>query len=289
MHRLGNRMFSPVGVLAAVVAIWGATPLVYYMTMEPLMSHTFSAFAVALLMLFWLDRDTVAREGRAAERRPGRWFVLGILSGLAGIIRYQDALFAGLPLISGTIQAFRNPARFRASIILRGVTIAGFFLLGIALPLGVQLAANRYLYGSVLTTGYAGEAFSNRASPRLLATLFSPHSGLLLWSPILGIALAGLGMLTRRRQWLGILLWVGLVIQWYLVSSWHAPHQGDSFGNRMLLNCAVVFGMGLMAWLDTLRAWPRWHRASLLLFGAFILANAVLAGLYCFRIIGNPY
>jgi hypothetical protein len=280
IFRLGRKLFSPEAAPWGIVALWGATPLVYYMTMEPLMSHAFSAFAVAIFLTYWLST--------LKDHRPVRWFVLGLLGGLVCIVRFQDAPFLALPLFHVLVSSFTK-RKFDASSALRSLRNAAIFALAAGMVISPQLAANRYLYGSFWTTGYAQESFSNWHAPRLLYTLFSAHSGLLLWSPILIFALMGLWIHARRQPRTGWLLWLGFLLQWYLVSSWYAPHQGDSFGNRMLLNCTVIFGLGLMALLERLKERPPRFKAACFLILGCVAINGVLAGLYCFRIIGYPY
>ncbi|HDM76777.1 MAG TPA: hypothetical protein ENG51_09945 [Deltaproteobacteria bacterium] len=278
LYIYGKRKFGAEISLISVTLVWLATPLVYYMTMEPLMSHALSMFAVTLFLIFWLQiRD---REGAIG------WFFLGLAGGLMSIVRYQDALFLLIPAVDIAIRLFRDFGSNK-TYIGKAFCFAASALSIIAL----QLFVNFKLFGGIFSTGYRGEGFTNWYRPKLLYSLFSTESGLLLWTPLVFFAFAGAYLWLKREndRVLGFLLIGGFLVQLYLVSSWSDPSQGDSFGNRMLVNSTPLFGLWIMSFLR--EVWPRGRGRKWLLAGALLLVglNALLMFLYCFRIIGNPY
>jgi len=110
--------------------------------------------------------------------------------------------------------------------------------------------------------------------------------GLFIWSPILIFATLGLYYFIKAFRKVGIILFISFLIQVYIVSSWADPTQGDSFGNRMLINSSLIFALGLMQFLKTFK---KHQKMFLVIFALFILLNSLLAGLFIFRIIGQPY
>ena len=68
-HRLGLGR----GALAAALATWFGTPLIFYMYIAPPMAHACQAFAVAAFLFVWLRRaralDDRRRRG-AGRARP---------------------------------------------------------------------------------------------------------------------------------------------------------------------------------------------------------------------------
>lgn len=277
--------YNSVTAVTGTLGIWLATPLVYYMTMEPLMSHTVSMFfATAFVLVWYFTRSKPSFPSAIA---------LGGLAGLLIITRYQDVLFLLIPIGEAIVALPNRPAR---TLLGRKPSPHPLQLLAVTLAVAagvtsLQLLVNRILYGSFWTTGYGeiGEGPVHWASPYLLPTLFSPAGGLLLWSPILAFAIAGLFLFLRRQVLPASLLLLVLVAQWVLLSVWTAPLGGDSFGGRKFLSCLPIFAIGLMQLLHTLEKRKPLHRAALSLGAVLILANGVLAGLYCFRVIGNPY
>lgn len=275
--KAGLKYFDSSQAGPAMVLVFGATPLAYYMTMEPLMSHSFSVFTMGLFIWGWLalrDSDST-----------WRWFALGGAGALAGLVRYQDALVVLLPLADGLL-AMMTKARTHGfwrrrlvQLVLMGV--------GMGLTLIPQAWVNHSLYGSFWTTGYTGEGFPNWANPLLFFSLFSKESGLILWAPVHVLALWGLFRFARENR-AGLLFMGYFVLQWYLVSSWWASSQGHSFGNRMLISCSPMFALGLMQVFkiaDVAKNKKAWWGLCVLL----VALNGVLIVLYCFRLIGHPY
>ncbi len=74
-YRLARRYASPFASFAAVVVLWWATPVAYYMYVAPGMSHAASLFTVAVFFSLW---------PWAASRRPGAVGGLGRLGGTHG-------------------------------------------------------------------------------------------------------------------------------------------------------------------------------------------------------------
>ena len=210
---------------AATLLVALGTPWLFYATLEPLFAHALSATAVAGLMWAWL----VAR----ARNRAVSWALTGIAAGVAATIRYQDGLFLLVPLIDVVLHGRR-----------RAVAL-GALAVGTSIGASPQLVVNTLLWGQPFRTGYAAESFSHLASPWLLFTLFSAKVGLLRWSPIVGIAVAGLMKGAWRGSIVARLGLLAVAVQWCLVSSWYFVSQGHSFGNRMLTNCTVLFAVGL--------------------------------------------
>lgn len=265
IYSLGKKLFNPEIAFLSALSIWLATPLIYYMTMEPLNSQPLSFFAVSFFIYLWFKiRNQQSIKG---------WVILGIVGGLMSIIRYQDGLFILIPFIDGLIQRV-------------GLTRLIIFILSILITLIPQFWANNYLFGSILTTGYQNTGFPYLLKPWIFYSLFSLQRGLLVWSPVIIFALIGVYWFYKKSKIIAMLLAAAFLIQLYIVSSWTDPSQGDSFGNRILLNCNGIFALGLMQFLEITK---KYQSKTLILFSAFILSNAILSALFVFRIIGQPY
>lgn len=263
VYLLGKKFFDPKIALIGTIGIWFATPLVYYMTQEPLNSQPISVFATGLFFYFWYK---IRNNSKAFL-----WIVLGLIGGLMTLVRFQDGLFILIPIIDSL-------RKINKTIFL--------FLITVFLVITPQLAVNNYLYGSFFITGYGGTLLPNLLSPKIFYSLFSLQRGLLIWSPILFFSFIGLYFFTKKNRFLGSLFILSFFIQLYITSSWADPTQGDSFGNRILINSTPIFSLGLMQFLKDAKI-----RLELLLIiiSIFILTNGILAALFIFRIIGQPY
>ena len=266
--RTALRVASQKAALAATLGVVLAGNAIYYLTVEPSMSHPLSMFASAALFYVW-----VTSRNRAKDRQP---IALGGLAGLMALIRPQDGLFLLLPIADGALSviAGRDSWRRWLGSSLRMIATA----LLVFLP---QLAVWHLLNGGFLRSGY-GEEFGvlfHSPLPNLLAVLFSAQRGLFTWHPVFLLAVAGLWLLARhgaldqaelrpggavamppRRGAVATLGLVGIAIQWLVISSWRQWTQGDAFGGRMFIVCTPIFVFGLAYLLDRVaRRWP-WRR-----------------------------
>jgi hypothetical protein len=225
----------------ATLLVAGATPWLFYATLEPLFSHALSATCAALIVWRWL-------RARAADGLS-QWFVTGLVAGVAAAVRYQDAVLLIIPGLDLVATRFRSPRAMMA----RGLALGAGTLTGV-LP---QLAVNYDLFGNPFATGYFGAGFPYWRSPSLLYTLMSADVGLLRWAPIVALAIVGLAI-GARRGWpharIGLIV---VAVQVYMVSSWFFQSQGHTFGNRMLVNCTVFFAVGLAALLAATARLPQ--------------------------------
>jgi hypothetical protein len=253
--------------LVAVLAIWIGTPLFFYMYIAPPMSHACSAFATAVFVLTWLRvRETWSLRGL---------IVLGALAALLAMMREQDVFVAIGPAIDWLVtfsRRVRGRDRGDASpgqLVMNA--IAGVAAFGIAfLP---QLMAYLAINGRLGPSRLVSRKMSWN-SPHALEVLASPEHGLLFWTPLLLLSLAGLVWLmltrgdpggdnrghgaTRDRQVAGMCLLLMVATQVYVsgcVESWTVA---GAFGQRRFIGLTSIFTIGLIAFFRaTPWYWPR--------------------------------
>ncbi len=234
---------------------------VYYLTVEPSMSHALSMFAGSAFFLVWM-------RAREAPEWKGCWW-LGALAGLMALIRPQDGLFLVLPIIDAAVACWsrrrhRAPAECVPPILK--------MVLAAVLVFVPQLIAWKLLNGDFLLSGYReefGDLF-RWTSPHLGAVLFSARRGLYVWHPVFLFSLVGLLWVARRDRRLAALAALGFVIQWYVVSAWHDWAQGDAFGGRMFIVCTPIFVIGAATLVD--RAAARWSWRGIQAAGVVLVA-----------------
>lgn len=213
LFRLLRKWFSETVSVASIVATAGATNLLFYGSLDTVNSHavSFLAVCVFLTLLFQTNR---------------RWFLIGAALGIVGLMRAQD-LIVGI-LILPYIQK-KHIASF-----LSGATLA-------FLP---QLVAWQILYGKFWVSPYINsiEGFQF-FTPHVLGVLFSPASGLLLWTPIVALGFYGL-WIKNTSVHLKMMAAV-LLVELYLVSSWSIWWQGASYSGRMFVGMLPFVAVGL--------------------------------------------
>ena len=272
--------------LAASLAIWIGTPLLFYMYVAPPMSHACSAFAVSLFLWTWLHvRERWNLRGVVA---------LGLTGALMAMVREQDVFFLAAPAIDFVRWAARGGVP-RSSVIYglaRGSLVrlhallamvgAGTFLLAY-LP---QLAAYNALNGHPGPTTYVTRKMTWTA-PHSLQVLFSPEHGLFAWTPLALLAIAGLVLLAlgrvpmaaRESRWLAWLLLVTFALQVYVNGSVESWTVAGSFGQRRFVAITPLLVAGLaslaVAWSGLVRR--RWlHAVAVLVVAAGIWWNVGL-------------
>ncbi len=235
-------------------AVWLGSPAIYYSLVSPAYSHAPSMFAMALLLLVWVNGTAAGTPVRA------RWLLFsGMLSGVASLMRWQDAISLALPVYT----ALRQPAT--AAGRLRGVALV---LAGWLLAFLPQMAVWQVLYGTPFTLPQ-GPGFMEWSRPNLLAVLFSANHGLLTWTPILLFAITGWFALIRRDPSTTVPLVCLAAAGWWInasVADWWA---GEAFGARRFLSLFPLFAAGASVWLAAGR-WRTWVA------GALAAANLLL-------------
>jgi hypothetical protein len=225
----------------AVLGVWLATPLLYYMTIAPGFSHACSLFAVALVV--WLSLRLEPR----VETRPAEWAGVGAAAGLAALVREQDGLFIVIPAAVLALHTLRS-GRWRAGLVHAASLGAAAFAV-----FSPQLLAYRAINGSFGPSRMVARKMSY-TSPHFLEVLFDPGHGLFVWSPLLLLATLGLIARLLRRDRLAALLGLGLLLQVWINGSLESWTQAGAFGSRRFVSATPVFAWGLAALVGLLLA-----------------------------------
>jgi hypothetical protein len=249
--RICREFFKTTIALVATLLIAFGWNVVYYFILENSMSHMTSLMAVSGLIAWWRFTDK--------RRVVLYWSGIGALAALAAMIRPQDSAFLILPGLDLLVQSI-NSVRQKDWQKLLQVIKQGFILaITFIVAYTPQLAASYKAYGTPLTTGYslASESFDLN-QPHLPEVLFSTYHGLFLWHPLILLAVLGLFFLAKLDRSYTLKLAAALVIQTYIIASWHVWWQGDSFGSRMFINSTPIFALGLAGFLAYLKTHLGW-------------------------------
>jgi hypothetical protein len=215
-----------VGVLA-VAAVVLASPLPFYVVVQPAMAHGLVFGAAALLLAAWV----------AAEREPtrSRWAATGAALGFLVLLRWQAVVAGVLP----AALALRDLRRGRI-----GAAHAGLAAGAAALVFAPQLAAWKAQYGRWITMPQ-GAGYVDWTSPHLLDVLLSADRGLFPWTPVAAIGVLGLVLALRRDTLLaGAGLAVVALTAWVNggVRDWTG---NDAFGARRFDLALPLLAMGI--------------------------------------------
>jgi hypothetical protein len=240
------RLYASPGAsaLASLLVFWG-TPALYYSAIEPLNPHVPGMLLTSLLVYGWLTLST-----RTGPVSPWRYFLLGLVAGLATLVRWQLALNA-LPL--GLVLAYRFIRAPRQ----RWRNLLAFSLGFLAFVWHLMYTWN-WMFGSPLVIPAAARGQSGFLGPpvHLLKVLFSDDRGLFVWSPLALLATLGLtGLARRHRLQSGVFL--SLVALQALVNGGVVDWWGGwSFGMRRMTELYPVFVIGLAAFTSLTQSRP---------------------------------
>jgi hypothetical protein len=219
-YRLARRFAAPFVSLLAVLTLWWATPVAYYMYIAPGMSHACSLFAVAVFFALW---------PWAIAGGPARFAVWGASAGLMALVREQDlfyAVFAPLSLLALDRRVKR--------LVCFGV--AAF------LVFAPQLFVYQILGGSPEPSLEVQRKMS-WLSPHFFQVLFSSEHGLFFWSPVLLLFLAGAFLLLKKERAAGVSLLAAFLAQVYISGAVDSWTQAGAFGSRRFVSATPIFAV----------------------------------------------
>lgn len=245
-----------------LLLLFTATNLIDQATMGMAMPH---------LPLFCLYAGILWATLRwTAARHVGRALVLGILMGLAMIIRPSEGLCLLLPFLwcgEGEVSSpFIRAWRLRKQWIAIALVM---FMIGLPQFIYWKEATGHWFLD---TYNNAGEGF-DLLTPHTWPFLFSIRKGWYIYTPLMLLATAGIVLLKRqwREAYLPVLVF--FLLNLYLLSSWTCWWYADSFGSRAMVGSYAVMALPLAAMLHW--AWAgtrmrRWGMAILLTFCTFL-------------------
>jgi hypothetical protein len=218
------------GAVAAGLAVWLGTPLLFYMYVAPPFSHACSAFSVALFVSVWLH---VRRTWS-----PAGTFALGLCAALMAMVREQDVFIALGPALDFVT---RSPG-------LKAVAtgIAGFVIGDIP-----QLVAYTSLNGFPRPASHVARKMSWYA-PHGLQVLFSTEHGFFVWTPLAVLACAGLLVYASERRIAACMLLM-IATQVYVAGSVESWTVAGAFGQRRFVCLTIFLTVGVAAFLDAMR------------------------------------
>lgn len=225
----------------STILIVGISPLVFYLVYEPSMSHGLTVFSSSLL--FYLSVLLIKNK----DIKNHLLFYTGLSIGLIFIIRWQDIIFAIIP-IAIIFQKYLKVNTFNITI----KKLYKQFLL-ILIPFlilaSIQLFAWKYLYGSWISIPQ-GNSFFNLTKPQLWDFIFSGYHGMLIINPLLILPIIGLLIALKKYKFLASLLLISLSLQIYLNAGLHDWYGGGSFGARRMISSLPILSFGLAFFLN---------------------------------------
>jgi len=221
----------------ALLLIWLASPLFFYMYIHPSMSHANSFFLAVLMLVQYL----------AHPQQAWRWGLLGLTCGLLVITRFQDGILF-VAMLAGELWNWNQAEGSKWHWLRRQIPLYTAWFAGFVIMLIPQILAWGYLQGSYFSgpRAYIHQGnFSFLAPAYAPQVLFSSNHGVFYWHPALLIAFGGLlfsGPLMREKL-MGLSAFAAQV---WVVASWSIWWAGASFGHRMFISALPFLAIGAL-------------------------------------------
>jgi hypothetical protein len=271
--RLARRLLGGAWAAAyGAVGVLLGTSLTYYATYMPSYSHALDALACAGFLGYWAH--SVGRRDRR------RWLTLGLLLGIAALIRVQELAMGVVVVLEVAVETARGRAWREAGRWWIGGALALAVTLVVFVP---QLLEWHLVFGSI-TELPQGAKFTRLEAPMIGELLFSPRNGWFSTTPIAYAAVLGLFVLPRRAAVVAAGLIAAVALQVYLSSTVLDWWGGAAIGQRRMCNATLPMIVGLAALLwragRLARRLPVWARHAIAgaLLGPLVAWNLMRVG-----------
>lgn len=234
-----RRYFSDNITATTLVLLAFGTNIYFYVAFSGGMSHTYSFFLFAAVLLF---TDNLYNSNKVSA-----FYWLGLFMGMVFITRGSNILVAIIPLLWGVY----NAASLKASLYffknnLKHILLGVVVFLAVAL---LQLGYWKYTTGQWLYDTYAGEGFI-WTEPMIWEGLFGFRKGWFVYTPIAFVAVIGLYSMRHRFKMNIHAILFYLAINIYLTFCWWNWWYGGSFGCRALLETLAILSLPLAALIE---------------------------------------
>jgi len=273
-YRTLKRYFSEKVCQLTVSALFLTTNLFFYIAVEPINSHATSFFTSALFLFYFLGH----------RQNKHFYFILGVIAGIAGLVRTQDLLLVLIPLVDVLVQSSsRKNTQSKNIFYLASGVFLGF------LP---QILLWKYFYNTFWYSPYFKTGF-DFLHPKIFHVLSNSQNGLFTITPATAAAFIGLLIPTltllfkshfqlqsvhkslQVKNNVYFLSLIYFLIQLLLVSSWNDYTQGGSYSIRMVITTYPLLSFGLANIINKIKSKIGVRKISYII-GGFTMLNFLL-------------
>lgn len=238
LRKLLLRYFEDQVVFAGLLILFLGTNFICYGSLNVTLTHgpLFAVFAAILLLT---DNWHNAPKKRTA-------LLLGLLIGLATLIRPTEMLIALVPILWGVYNLKTLKNKFNR---VKGRVSHVFLLIIGAVVVGsVQAIYWKYTTGSWFYYSYGGQGFL-WFDPYWKKILIGWEKGWLVYTPLVLMGLVGIPILCRNKEWKRLFLPVAVfsLLTIYVVCCWEDWRYGGSYSTRALMQLLAVLSIPVCA------------------------------------------
>ncbi len=266
--------FSPILIHIAILL---CTSLIFYLFVDPLMSHSISFFIICVLTYYWVKWHEVLNYKQI--------FWVFFILGIACLVRTQNLLYGiiFIPQISRTLKDWKAQQNFTEMLknILKGILLA---FIGFIIAFLPQIIAWWVQFDSIFPPWPI--SYFNFLNPRLDITWTSRRSGIFIWHPILIFFMFGLFLFypqKRRNNMDSLVLFIAFFLQSYLWAIYN-PGSEPCFGHRGLIDSYPLLSIGFYNLILSVNKYFK-EKLTYLIFITLILIFSMF-NLYLYMLLG---
>ncbi len=237
-YRILRFWYSPGVSCGATIFIYASSNLIPFLTRDVTFSHSVDFLLVNLSIYFFLliyKKPTPS----ISMTNLNVHILWGMLIGYACIVRFQAFTLILLPLAVYLPRGYSRFARTWKQPL--------YFITGLLIMVGLQLTYWKILYGTCFISrqlmGTTNLHVFNPWKPQIIPMLFSNYHGLYNWMPWLLPVTIGFFLFIKRDKWMGILLGLLMVSQFYFIASW-SEWWNLGFSVRRITGWSIIFMVG---------------------------------------------
>lgn len=227
-------LFKSEKLVAKIISlfIFLGSPLIFYSYVVPQNPHTITSFLCSVYLYFWLSTYR--------QKSLSRWIFLGLILGLATLVREQEILFGFCLLFEIFADVVQNKKidKFYFSSILA-------FLITFLFVLMPYFLNSLIVFGNIFIPKSYTLSFTKMSLSSVVDVIFSSYHGLFWWTPVLVLGIVGLFLGLNKNFVVSMSFLFILFLQIFLISLVTAPGGGSSFGIRYLTDSVLIFAYGL--------------------------------------------
>ncbi|MFK5970280.1 MAG: hypothetical protein QM487_09210 [Candidatus Marithrix sp.] len=259
------KYFSKPVVAITILATILATNLMWYVTFEAAMSHTYS-FALISIFIFVIDNWYSKQSLRNT-------IFIGLLVGIISLIRPVNIIIVIL-LILWKVTTWEG-IKTRIVFLINKWPLIILMIVMFTIVWMPQFIYWKYVSGSFLYYSYPknqGFFFSN---PQLFNTILSWRKGFFIYTPVMIFAVMGVGLLYKNKKEFFWPVVVYILFAWYITSCWWSWWYGGSLGLRPFIDSYGVLAIGLATFLTWLSSSSNFKKT---IFITLFILTAALGG-----------
>ncbi len=241
-----KKYFSKSVTMLTIIFLTFATFLFYYAAIDVVNSLPLTFLLSCIFLLLFIR--SISNPSKLL------YFTIGMTVGYMAMTRTQEGIFLLLPVIAIGKHAVQKIQSHNFRAIVANFLYILVLFAGFLLVFSIQMYVWYLMYGTFTRSPYiAGKEGFYLLNPHLLELLINSKIGLLWWSPGVIIGILGLVPFSKKEKSLGWYFITLFVVEYYLIASWSAWQQGESFSVRMLTSTLPFLSFGIACLFDYLK------------------------------------